>query len=823
MGEPSLFRSEDMTFLRMYVEKDAAHDFVEELGFVGKVEFRDLNPTVSAFQRPFAMDIKRCEEIQRKFRLFRESLKMANIEALAETGHAVPSIGDIEMTTADHEKELTEVTRHFDELTRLLNTRLEQEAILKKCSEIYDFSAAQMVVETPRDVDLEFQRDTDVRIAHLAGSLIQDKVETFERIVFRATRGNCFTSFRPMDSLVTDPRTGKAEQKCVFMVFFAGSTISKKIAKIAESFGASIYQFPEKPAERDKMLKELSVEIIERQKVLRHTADSRRDLLMEIAASLPAFEGAVEREIAIMHVLNMFEGKTGRRSMEAEGWCPRSFISDIQEIVERIGSRPNVPKPIVNIIERAPEEPPTHFETNKVTRAFQAIVDAYGIANYKEFNPMPFTVITFPFLFAVMFGDLGHGFLMLLFALYMVLNEKQFQKSPGGEIFMMAFGGRYVILFMALFSMFTGLLYNDTFAMSINFFGTAYEPICDVVGKHGCEAYHYSNYYLINGVQCPAPAAPCLPIYNATSRVYPFGVDPIWKQATNELAFTNSLKMKLSVVIGVIQMLFGVFLSGLNHVYYRNWISFVHEFVPQVLFMCSIFGFMVACMFIKWTTYYRNTHCAPSILGTFIDMFLDFGVVKPESGCDAGGFFEGQSGLEKVLIIVSFLSVPWMLFTKPLLMKRKHAAKTKGYKSAEGGDGDEFSPPLVDHGGHGGHDFDFAEEMVHQIIHTIEYVLGTVSNTASYLRLWALSLAHAQLSTVFWEKVMVDNMVSGNFLVIIIAFMVWTCCTFAVLMIMESLSAFLHALRLHWVEFQNKFYQATGRKFVPFRFRVVDL
>ena len=72
---------------------------------------------------------------------------------------------------------------------------------------------------------------------------------------------------------------------------------------------------------------------------------------------------------------------------------------------------------------------------------WQSIVDAYGIARYREINPTIFTIVTFPFLFAVMFGDVGHGFLMLLLTVYLILNEKKLALRPPDDMFDMIFGG----------------------------------------------------------------------------------------------------------------------------------------------------------------------------------------------------------------------------------------------------------------------------------------------------------------------------------------------------------------------------------------------
>lgn len=107
---------------------------------------------------------------------------------------------------------------------------------------------------------------------------------------------------------------------------------------------------------------------------------------------------------------------------------------------------------------------------------------------------------------------------------------------------------------------------------------------------------------------------------------YTFGMDPAWNSAQNHLTFTNSLKMKMSIIIGVVHMTLGILVKGSNAIYHHDFIDFFFEFLPQLFFMTATFGYLCILIFMKWATdYTANTHTAPSLLSMMINFIIGLG------------------------------------------------------------------------------------------------------------------------------------------------------------------------------------------------------
>ena len=668
--------------------------------------------------------------------------------------------------------------RRKNELTELGHVLEKDSSFFQEAGDMRD---VQMEGESINLISAEKGRDDEMgfdspypkmgfNLGFITGVIQEDKFLTFERVLWRATRGNLFMKSQLIDDYIIDPHTREEVRKLVFIIFFQGQRIQSKIKKICEAFKANVYQCPESSQERNELLKEIRSQLKNLEIVIEKGKEHRLKILKRCGAEIRNWQAKVATEKSIYHTMNLFNYDHGRKCLIAEGWCPKDCINEVQHALRKATERAGSVVPSILSIIQPNETPPTYYKTNKYTAAYQDIVDAYGVSHYGEVNPTVFTIMTFPFLFAVMYGDVGHGLLILMFAVLLVVKEKEMAKMKMNEILLMMYDGRYVLLMMSIGTLYTGMLYNEFFAIPMNIFGSKWIKCND-------------GPYL-----CPNPE----------KQTYPFGVDPAWKGAKNELIYLNSLKMKMSVIIGVIQMMMGICMHCLNAIHFKKWYNIFFEFIPQVLFMGSIFGYMDFLIILKWVKKWEDPSEAPSIINVLIQMFLQPTSPDPINLNLIGN---GQKTIQIILILIAAICVPLMLLPKPLLLRRD---AMRGHHDPE----------------HGDH-FEFGEVFIHQLIHTIEFVLGSISNTASYLRLWALSLAHAELSIVFWEKIMVQMMElsedSGiGFIFMYVGFGAWAGFTIGVLLIMESLSAFLHALRLHWVEFQNKFYLGDGRKFAPF-------
>ena len=797
MPYSTLFRSEEMSLIQLYIPYEVAQPTVSYLGELGLIEFRDLNPDVNAFQRAFVQEIRRLDDMERRLRFLSEQItkedlvmQPVDLELATAAGsylsrpRTAQEMDDLEAAIVAHEQRVQQMNASYHQLLKRQMELLELKNVVRETAALLSSSPTDEEVHpaglrnsteiNPNDDHLPLLRaetggvlapnTMDGTVGFVAGVLLRHRMPTFERVLWRALRGNLYMNYAEIEDPLQDPETELPINKNVFVIFAHGKDVLAKIRKLAESLGATLYPVDSDPVQRRDRTMEIMTRLDDIKSVIDTTHKTRKEELATVAENVQAWMTVVRKEKAIYHTMNEFNYDRTRRCLIAEGWCPRNQMHEIQTTLRKATEQANGVVPSIMTELPTNKTPPTYHRVNKFTSGFQDIVDSYGIASYGEVNPGLFAIITFPFLFAVMFGDFGHGVIMTLMAGYICWKEKALARYTSDEMFSMVYGGRYIILLMGIFSMYTGIIYNDCFSLAMHIFPSGWTYI-DVKEGQPAEAVQIGT--------------------------YPVGLDWNWHGTENALIFTNSYKMKMAVLFGVVQMTFGILLTAANHIHFKRKNFIWAETLPQLLFFLCLFGYLGIMIIWKWTTdwYAKDANgnplynSPPGLLNMLIYMFLSPGNVKPEDQ-----MYRGQGLVQAILVLVAVICVPWMLLAKPLLEKREHEHKKRnGYVNVATHHTPSVAAP-TSHGEHPElprietnqtgysvassyyasgvvgaeasmivpaaivppeemeqeHEFDFGEIMIHQVIHTIETCLGAISNTASYLRLWALSLAHAR-------------------------------------------------------------------------------
>lgn len=795
--------SAEMSLVQLYVPTEVSRAIVYEIGQLNMIQFRDLNSKVNEFQRSFVKELRRLDEIERQYNFFKKELTQRDIPVktypyMGETKAMVPQ-SEIDVHVENAKLLEDRVTQLIDSTESLYDKQKDLKQLKYTIQSVGNFFAGNSgpQQDSGDDALLVQLESGGVSEAHnptfISGVINRDKVFTLQQILWRVLRGNLYYHSEELAEPIYDVKSNKYVDKNSFIIFSHGAIVYERIKKICESLDADLYKVDSSNELRTEQLSEVDSKLSDISTVLSQTENALNSELIAISRDLAKWWETVAREKAVYRIMNKCNYDDSRKALIAEGWIPSDEVQTLTSTIKSSSASQSIPT-IINVLETT-RTPPTFHRTNKFTAAFQNICDAYGIATYREVNPGLPTIITFPFMFAIMFGDLGHGIILTLAASALVLNEKKLGAMKRDEIFDMAFTGRYILLLMGIFSMYTGFLYNDIFSKSMTLFKSGWEwPENFEIGE-AIEAKKIGTYFM--------------------------GLDPTWHGSENALLFTNSYKMKLSILMGYLHMSYSYCFSLVNYLHFNSMIDIIGNFVPGLLFMQGIFGYLSLCIVYKWSVdWFAIEKQPPGLLNMLISMFLSPGTVEEP-------LYKGQSAVQIFLLLIALVCVPWLLLVKPLYYRRKFAQEAHQYQqlpNVEDEDEEEHDDTennqQDDEEEHEEHTF--GDIMIHQVIHTIEFCLNCVSHTASYLRLWALSLAHAQLSTVLWTMT-----IGGAFgktgivgvIMTVLLFAMWFVLTVVILVVMEGTSAMLHSLRLHWVESMSKFFEGEGTLYEPFGFK----
>jgi len=590
-----------MELFKLTTPKDDAWRVIEALGHEDLVQFLNMTENVEITKLLYQDRIKLCEETERRILFLlntcREyhikinkpadpesfSRNIAAIEAEKKKSHDL-LFDAIETEVRDCERFVVSQRDTIDEIKRNIDKLDDYNQVISFISSMMNNLNGARPAQAASDAenpggDLYI----DSALQFIAGTVKHEEMERMKLMLFRITRGRALTHFRPY--------TQNNVEKVAYMVVFsaAGGNLDR-VQKICDSFLGQRFEIPDmNTLEREKM--EIQTKISKSQALYNTSVKQLKEYLFELNSSAEAAQGQnrqrdrqvvnvstletykwfVAKEKAIYNALNML--KLHRQTFIGYMWIPSEKQGLVAAKLNQFEStefsrwRPaeGTPGPV----------PPTSFKRNDVLDFHQQTVDTYKYATYGEINPAIFQIVTFPYLYAVMYGDWGHGMIYFAFGATLCLFEGKIRENPGLKGLLVA---RYFLLMMGFFAVFFGFLYNEFFAVPTNIFGTCFDVAAYDAGTTG-------------GVINYKGSSTC---------VYPFGMDPSWALSSNYLTFTNNIKEKLSVIIAYFHLNFGIALKALNAIQAGNYKVLVFDVITGFFIFLGLIGYMIVLIYAKW-------------------------------------------------------------------------------------------------------------------------------------------------------------------------------------------------------------------------------
>ena len=139
-------------------------------------------------------------------------------------------------------------------------------------------------------------------------------------------------------------------------------------------------------------------------------------------------------------------------------------------------------------------------------------------------------------------------------------------------------------------------------------------------------------------------------------------------------------------------MTFALCLQVPNHLKFKRYSDLYANFIPQIVFLQSMFGYLLVCILYKWSIDWSTSSTQPpSLLNMLISMFLQPGTIDPKTQ-----LYRGQAFVQVVLLGLAAICVPWLLVTKPYLEWRKlNRTQVRGYMTVGHGEGHDDNDDLA--------------------------------------------------------------------------------------------------------------------------------